>query len=69
MNMDMDFDCGVILNRQPGIAGAGRQPFDPMLATASGRRGGNERHGLGDNALPPWQIGAVMRAEGMQWMW
>ena len=69
MNMDMDFTCSAVLNRQPGIAGTGQQLFDPMLATASGRRGGNERHGLGDNALPPWQIGAVMRAEGMQWMW
>ncbi|MFL6718784.1 MAG: altronate hydrolase [Burkholderiaceae bacterium] len=58
--MDMDFDCGVILNCQPGIAGAGRQLFDPMLATASGRRGGSEQRGLGDNAFLPWQIGTVM---------
>jgi altronate hydrolase len=60
MNMDMDFNCGGIIDGELGIAEAGRQLFDLMLATASGRRSKSEEHGMGDNEFLPWQIGAVM---------
>jgi altronate hydrolase len=60
MNMDMDFNCGGIIDGELGIAEAGRQLFDLMLATASGRRSRSEEHGMGDNEFLPWQIGAVM---------
>jgi altronate hydrolase len=60
MSMDMDFDCGDILDGGLSIAEAGRQLFELALATASGRRSKSEEHGLGDNEFLPWQIGAVM---------
>nr|WP_217346749.1 UxaA family hydrolase [Noviherbaspirillum sp. L7-7A]MBV0877719.1 UxaA family hydrolase [Noviherbaspirillum sp. L7-7A] len=60
MNMDMDFNCGGIIGGELGIAEAGRQLFDLVLAAASGRRGKSEKHGMGDNAFLPRQIGAVM---------
>lgn len=58
--MDMDFNCGGIINGEPGIAEANKQLFELMLATASGRRSSRNAHGLDDNAFLPWQIGAVM---------
>lgn len=58
--MNMNFDHDGILNGQLGIAEAGRQLFDLMLATASGRRSRSKEHGLGGNEFLPWQIGAVM---------
>jgi altronate hydrolase len=60
MNMDMDFDCGGIIDGGLSIADAGQQLFELMLATASGRRSKSEEHGMGDNEFLPWQIGAVM---------
>jgi altronate hydrolase len=60
MNMDMDFDCGGIIDGGLTVADAGQQLFELMLATASGRRSKSEEHGLGDNEFLPWQIGAVM---------
>jgi altronate hydrolase len=60
MNMDMDFDCGGILDGELTIAEAGQRFFELMLATASGRRSRSEEHGMGDNEFLPWQIGAVM---------
>ena len=60
MSMDMDFDCGGILDGEFSIAEAGRRLFALMLDTASGRRSRSEEHGMGDNEFLPWQIGAVM---------
>jgi altronate hydrolase len=60
MSMDMDFDCGGIVDGQVSIAEAGRQLFELMLATASGQRSKSEEHGMGDNEFLPWQLGAVM---------
>ena len=60
MKMDMDFDCGGILDGQLSIGEVGRQLFDLMLSTASGQRSRSEEHGLGDNEFLPWQLGAVM---------
>jgi altronate hydrolase len=60
MNMNMDFDCGGILDSELGIAEAGRRLFALMLDTASGRRSRSKEHGMGDNAFLPWQVGAVM---------
>ena len=60
MSMDMDFDCGGIVDGTTSIAEAGRQLFDLMLATASGQRSRSEEHGMGDNEFLPWQLGAVM---------
>ncbi|MDY7579005.1 altronate dehydratase family protein [Herbaspirillum sp. RTI4] len=60
MRMDMDFDCGGIVDGELSIADAGRQLFELILATASGQYSKSEEHGLGDNEFLPWQVGAVM---------
>jgi altronate hydrolase len=60
MNMDMDFNCGGIVEGQLSIADAGQKLFELMLATASGKRSKSEEHGMGDNEFLPWQLGAVM---------
>jgi altronate hydrolase len=60
MSMDMDFDCGGIVDGQLSIADAGQKLFELMLATASGQHSRSEEHGMGDNEFLPWQLGAVM---------
>lgn len=60
MTMDMDFNCGEIVDGRMEVAEAGRRLFDLMLATASGAPTCSEEHGLGDNEFLPWQLGAVM---------
>ena len=60
MKLDMDFDCGGIVDGHLSIAAAGEALFQLMLATASGERSKSELNGLGDNEFTPWQLGAVM---------
>ena len=60
MSLDMDFDCGGIVDGRQSIAEAGEALFRLMIATASGRRSMSEENGLGDNEFLPWQLGAVM---------
>lgn len=59
MNEDMDINCGDILE---GITleQKGREIFNDILATASGKKTKSELLGYGDNEFTPWQIGAVM---------
>jgi altronate hydrolase len=60
MHLDMDFDAGTVIAGNQTIAEAGKQMFELMLSTASGRKTCSERNGLGDNEFVPWQLGAVM---------
>ena len=60
MSLDMDFDCGGIVDGSQTIAQAGEALFQLMIATASGQRSKSEENGLGDNEFLPWQLGAVM---------
>ncbi|MDP9898010.1 UxaA family hydrolase [Variovorax ginsengisoli] len=60
MSLDMDFDCGGIVDGRQSIAEAGEALFRLMIATASGERSRSEDNGLGDNEFLPWQLGAVM---------
>jgi altronate hydrolase len=60
MSLDMDFDCGGIVDGRESIAEAGQALFELMIATASGQRSKSEDNGLGDNEFLPWQLGAVM---------
>ena len=60
MSLDMDFDCGGIVDGRQTIAQAGEALFQLMIATASGQRSKSEENGLGDNEFLPWQLGAVM---------
>ncbi|MDO5657715.1 MAG: altronate dehydratase family protein [Paracoccus sp. (in: a-proteobacteria)] len=56
---DMDLDCGDVI-AGVSLADKGRQIFELMLATASGKRSKSEMLGFGDAEFVPWQIGAVM---------
>jgi altronate hydrolase len=60
MSLDMDFDCGGIVDGRESISEAGQALFELMIATASGQRSKSEDNGLGDNEFLPWQLGAVM---------
>jgi altronate hydrolase len=60
MELDMDYDCGGIVDGRLGIADAGEALFRLILATASGAPSKSELNGLGDNEFVPWQLGAVM---------
>jgi altronate hydrolase len=57
---DMDINCGAVLDAEVDTAEMGRQIFEAMLATASGRRTKSEEIGVGDEEFAPWQLGAVM---------
>jgi len=60
MGLDMDYNCGAIIDGTLSVALAGEQIFQMMLDTASGKPTRSEEHGLGDNEFVPWQLGAVM---------
>jgi altronate hydrolase len=60
MSLDMDFNCGEIVEGRQTVAEAGAALFKLMLATASGQPTCSEQHGMGDNEFVPWQLGAVM---------
>jgi altronate hydrolase len=60
MSLDMDFNCGEIVEGRQTVAEAGAALFKLMLATASGQPTCSEQHGMGDHEFVPWQLGAVM---------
>ncbi|AUX74639.1 MULTISPECIES: UxaA family hydrolase [Sinorhizobium] len=60
MEEDMDIDCGVIASGEATIAGLGRQIFDLIIDTASGRKTKSELFGYGDNEFVPWHLGATL---------
>jgi altronate hydrolase len=60
MSLDMDYNCGAIIDGSLTVAQAGAQIFQMMLDAASGKPTLSEQHGLGDNEFVPWQLGAVM---------
>jgi altronate hydrolase len=57
---DMDINCGPIADGEASVEEIGRQIFDLVLATASGKKTKSEELGIGDEEFTPWQIGAVM---------
>ncbi|MGZ9809343.1 UxaA family hydrolase [Pseudoroseicyclus sp. H15] len=59
MEGDMDIDCGDILGGT-SIEEKGREIFEALVATASGRETKSEALGFGGAEFVPWQIGAVM---------
>ena len=59
MEGDMDVNAGVILDGTP-VEVVGRQIFDLILETASGRKTKSEQHGVGEEEFAPWQIGPTL---------
>lgn len=60
MEEDMDIDCGRIASGEIGVAELGREIFDLIVETASGRRTKSELFGYGDNEFVPWHLGATL---------
>lgn len=59
MEEDMDINAGVILDGTP-VEVVGKQIFDAILATASGKQTKSEIHGVGEEEFAPWQIGPTL---------
>ena len=60
MEEDMDLDCGVIASGEETVAEMGREIFELIVATASGRKTKSELFGYGDNEFVPWHLGATL---------
>ncbi|WP_296573526.1 UxaA family hydrolase [Phreatobacter sp.] len=56
---DMDINCGDVLDGV-SLDDKGREIFELILRTASGKKTKSELLGYGDNEFVPWQIGATM---------
>ncbi|GAC1043212.1 UxaA family hydrolase [Rhizobium sp. No.120] len=59
MEEDMDINCGDIIEGV-SIEEKGRQIFQAVLDTASGKRSKSELLGYGRHEFVPWQLGATM---------
>lgn len=60
MEEDMDIDCGTIATGSVTIAEKGREIFDLIIDTASGKHTKSETFGYGDNEFVPWHLGATL---------
>jgi altronate hydrolase len=60
MTEDMDIDCGGIADGAKSVDEVGREIFELILETCSGRKTKSEELGFGDEEFTPWQLGAVM---------
>ncbi len=56
---DMDVNAGVILSGTP-VEEVGRQIFEEVLATASGKKTKSEINGVGEEEFAPWGIGPTL---------
>lgn len=56
---DIDFDCGRLLSENVCLDDLGRELFEMLLATASGRSTASECMDLGENEFVPWMLGPV----------
>jgi altronate hydrolase len=60
MEEDMDVNCGVIASGDKSIPQMGREIFELIVETASGRKTKSEEFGYGDNEFVPWHLGATL---------
>jgi altronate hydrolase len=60
MEEDMDVNCGVIASGEKTIPQMGREIFELIVETASGRKTKSEDFGYGDNEFVPWHLGATL---------
>ena len=57
---DIDLDCSPVVEAGVSMQDMGRQVYDLLLDTASGRVTPSEELGLGGEEFVPWQLGAVL---------
>ncbi len=60
MEEDMDVNCGVIATGEKTIPQMGRELFELIVDTASGKKTKSELFGYGDNEFVPWHLGATL---------
>ena len=60
MSGDIDLDCSAVVEQGVPLGQMGRQVYDLLLDTASGRRSFSEELALGGEEFVPWQLGAVL---------
>ena len=60
MKGDMDVNCGGIVSGDKTIEQCGREIFDLILETASGKKSKSEEWGFGDLMFTPWPLGAMV---------
>ncbi|MBC7482069.1 MAG: UxaA family hydrolase, partial [Rhizobacter sp.] len=58
--VDIDINCGEVIDGSASIDAMGERIFQMMLRTASGEKTKSEVHGYGQNEFVPWALGAVM---------
>jgi len=58
MRDDMDINAGTILEGS-SVEEVGREIFESIIATASGRQTLSEAQGIGDEEFCPWMPGPV----------
>jgi altronate hydrolase len=56
----MDVNCGAIAAGDKTIAEMGREIFELIVETASGKKTKSELFGYGDNEFVPWHLGATL---------
>ena len=55
----MDVNAGRVLDGVP-VEAVGREIFEAVLATASGKKTKSELHGVGEEEFAPWSIGPTL---------
>jgi len=56
----MDLDCGVIISAKTTLEEMGREIYQRILDTASGRKTKSEAQGFGTEEFVPWTLGPVL---------
>lgn len=59
LELDMDINCGRMLDESLSPAQMGEIIFERILAVASGEQTLSEAQGFGDNEFVPWSLGAI----------
>lgn len=57
---DIDINCGEIIDGTSTIQSMGKEIFEQMIKTASGKYTKSEIHGYGQNEFVPWSVGAIL---------
>jgi altronate hydrolase len=60
MTEDMDVNCGLIADGERSVDEMGREIFETVLATASGKATKSEELGFGDEEFAPWLVSTTL---------
>jgi altronate hydrolase len=60
MTEDMDVNCGLIADGERTVEEMGREIFEVVLATASGKATKSEELGFGDEEFAPWSVATTL---------